>query len=167
MSHFVSTMLQFLLLFIFMCFFYVYECFSVILCMSVNHMYAAPTETRRGYQILRNWSYRWLWDPIWVLGSNAGPVQEQQVLLITEPSLWPLVLCLLLKIEACHSEGACVSASYSSAWLWNILTLTDLLCSSLMFLRHALWFLCMRLGRFPESIQSPVLSPITELPGNN
>ena len=53
------------------------------LCMS-----AVPEEARRGRQILQKWTYRGLWviqQRYWQL--NSGPLEEQPVLLTTEPSL--------------------------------------------------------------------------------
>lgn len=34
-----------------------------------------------------NYSYRWLWAAIWVLGTELGPLQDQQMLLNPDPSL--------------------------------------------------------------------------------
>lgn len=38
-----------------------------------------------------NWSYRWLWTSMWVLGTEPDLRQKQQVLLITELSLQSLL----------------------------------------------------------------------------
>jgi hypothetical protein len=42
----------------------------------------------RGHQTPWNWTYRKLWAATWLLGTNPGPLSEQQVLLTTETSLY-------------------------------------------------------------------------------
>lgn len=38
---------------------------------SVHYVYAMPVEARRGPQILRSWSYRWLRAVMWVKGTKS------------------------------------------------------------------------------------------------
>lgn len=42
--------------------------------MSVHHMHTVPSETRKGYQIPRNWSYRWLLPPCGCWKLSPGPL---------------------------------------------------------------------------------------------
>lgn len=53
----------------------VYQC---VVCMFVYvpHAGLVPTKTRRGHLIPQNWSYRWLWVTMWVLGSEPGYLEE-------------------------------------------------------------------------------------------
>jgi hypothetical protein len=44
-------------------------------------------EFRRGFQLLWNWSYEWIWSACGCWALNSDPLQEQQVILISEPSL--------------------------------------------------------------------------------
>lgn len=68
-------------------FIYVYKCFTY---MYVYHMHSVSIEARRGRASDPfNWS--WLSILMWVLLSNLGPLQEQQMLLLIEPSLHLLV----------------------------------------------------------------------------
>ena len=46
----------------------------------VHHMHEVLAEAKRGRQISRNWSYRWLW---------ASPLEKQSVLLTPKPSHQP------------------------------------------------------------------------------
>lgn len=46
-----------------------------------------PSEVRRQCWIPWNWSFRGWWATVWVLELNPGPLQKQQVLLLSEPSL--------------------------------------------------------------------------------
>jgi hypothetical protein len=73
------------LLFSFLLLFYVYRCFAGI---HVHiHMHAGPKEARRRWLIF--WDKSELPCGCWEL--NLGPLEEQPVLLITEPSLRPSV----------------------------------------------------------------------------
>lgn len=55
--------------------------------MHAYHMHAVLMTTRRGHQVLQNWSYRWLKVSMWVLRPNTGPLEELPVLLPAKPSL--------------------------------------------------------------------------------
>jgi hypothetical protein len=57
-----------------------YVCMSFA-CVHANHMYAVPTEARRGRQNPRNWSYRELWASMKCWGLNLGLLEEHHVLL--------------------------------------------------------------------------------------
>lgn len=62
-------------------------CTCLPACMSVHHLCVwDPLETRRGHQIFWNWSYRYLWATLWVLGVEPGSLEERPVLLITKLS---------------------------------------------------------------------------------
>lgn len=67
---------------------HIYLCFMCIgvltAYISVHHTYAWCLETRRGYQIHRNWSYRWLWAVAWGLGIEPGSSKKHPMLLIIE-----------------------------------------------------------------------------------
>lgn len=63
----------------------------------------------------------------WVLGTELGPLQEQQVLLSVEPSLQPLkelfwfVCCVLDRISHCVASASKVLGSEASTtmpWPW-------------------------------------------------
>lgn len=69
------------------------ECFCLHVCICT--LCLVLVETRRGYQIRWNWSYRWYKPACGCWGLDPGPPQEQQKLLATEPSLWPQNLSLL------------------------------------------------------------------------
>lgn len=75
---------------------------KIILCMgvlsarmSVDRLYAVPTEARRRSRIPWNWSYRSLWAVLWVLGINSDPLEEQLVLILTECLSIPVVVLIL------------------------------------------------------------------------
>lgn len=69
--------------------FYVYGCSALLYVCAplVCTEHAKP----RKYQILRNWSYRWLWATMWVLESSG----RIAVILTTESCLWSAVLILV------------------------------------------------------------------------
>lgn len=54
-----------------------------------------PLEVRRGHQFPWNRCCRHLWATVWVLRWNAGPLQEEPVLLTADPSLQPWQLAFL------------------------------------------------------------------------
>jgi hypothetical protein len=58
--------------------------------MSVFHFHTLP-ETRRGHQILWDWSHISCESSCWCLELNLDPLEEQAVVLTTESSLQPLV----------------------------------------------------------------------------
>lgn len=74
-----------------------YVCMNVLpICISMYHVCAWYTETRRQYQISWDWSCKQL-SHLWVLGINPGPLEEQAVcsLLLSHLStLLTLVLTL-------------------------------------------------------------------------
>ena len=49
---------------------YVYGCF-VCMCACVVHMCLMHSEASRGLLIFWNWSYKWLWVAMWVLGTET------------------------------------------------------------------------------------------------
>lgn len=58
---------------------------------------------RRGYKISWSWSYIWCRS----LKQNSGPLEEEQNLFISDPSLQPQEeLCHLLPIKVCPDRGA-------------------------------------------------------------
>ena len=63
---------------------YVYKYFA--------HMIMVLREARRGYQINWGWSYRQLSHQCRCWERNPVPLEDQPVLLTTEPSLQPLIL---------------------------------------------------------------------------
>lgn len=86
------------------CFAYMYICAPLV--------YLVPTEVRRWYWVLRNWSYRWLWAIMWMLGIEPTCLEE---LLAVEPSLPPFSFFLpspsflslsLFRIMICATELA-------------------------------------------------------------
>ena len=72
-----------------------YACLSV--CTPHGMM---PMESRRGCQRLWSWRYRQLWVTMYV------SMQQQQVLLTTEPSLSPIILVLTVGGRDCHASRA-------------------------------------------------------------
>lgn len=69
-----------------------FTCMSILAaCVGVHYMGAVPTKAKKGHQIPWNWGLTAdsceLSLGYWVL--NPSPLQEKQVLLITEPSLQP------------------------------------------------------------------------------
>lgn len=70
-------------------------CVFVGLSVCVFHMHWAPTEVSVEHRIPGNWNDRELKVLIWML--ETGPLQEQQVLSTSEPSLWACY-CYLLTI---------------------------------------------------------------------
>lgn len=59
-------------------------------CISMSHMYAMPTEVRKGYQIPRKWSYRQLRDIYGFRNQTLIPFEEQPELLPVGPYLQSL-----------------------------------------------------------------------------
>lgn len=65
-------------------------CFGVFcLCILGYHVPAVQAWGRRGCKILWNWSFRGMGGNLRVLGMNLGPLEEELVLLTTEPFLQP------------------------------------------------------------------------------
>lgn len=99
---------------------------SVLLtCMSTC---LVPGGVRQGYQIPRDWSSKQLWAATLVLVSNLGPLQEQEVLLIPQPSLqtrsssflvfFNLLLLMLLCLRIPSSAVGITAWVLSPNWLW-------------------------------------------------
>ena len=65
-------------------------------------------ETQKAPGFPLNWSYRWLWITVLVLGLEPSPLEEQ-VLVTTDPSLQPLSL-VFFNVRINHS-GYVTSAS--------------------------------------------------------
>lgn len=42
----------------------------------VHHVCQVPMEAGRSCQMLYNWSYRWLYDTVWVLGIESGSCER-------------------------------------------------------------------------------------------
>ena len=76
------------------------------------------------------WSYRWFWATTWVLGTEPGPLQEQQVLLTPEPPLqphWFRILLVECSTHACLNEvggGETGCLRVSSLWRDTLTTAT-------------------------------------------
>lgn len=68
------------------------------MCKYVPFVCFMTVEVRKGYWIPRNWSYRWLWAAMLVQELNVGPLQDQQMLLITDhlSSPWVSFVATLL-----------------------------------------------------------------------
>lgn len=71
-------------------------------CMSVHICMQCPY--RRGQQIFCNWSYKWFLHCPGHWELNAGPLQEQQMLLTAEPFWQPLSLVSLKEGSAVPGE---------------------------------------------------------------
>lgn len=78
--------------------FLIYLCIGVLSAsssMSMYHVYIWYTKrlkknkNSRVHWIPWNWSYRWLWAALSVMGVKLGPAEEQLMLLTPEPSLNP------------------------------------------------------------------------------
>jgi hypothetical protein len=78
--------------------------FSLHVCIWTVHMSGTGRGQKRTW-IPWNWSYGWVWATMWVLGAEPGPWQEQQVLLITKPSLQPAQPPPLFWVRASCSPG--------------------------------------------------------------
>ena len=77
---------------------------SLSLCLSLHICVLCaclvPREVRRHW-VPWNYSYTWLLAVIWVLGINHGSSARAIVLLSTEPSLWPHLVCLFVCLFVC------------------------------------------------------------------
>lgn len=71
------------LIFLELFYFYRYEHFFCIYPCK-PHTFPVPLEVRESVE---NWSYRWLWTIMWMLGIELRSSNKQQVLLTAEPSL--------------------------------------------------------------------------------
>lgn len=106
--------------------------FFACMCICVTHASSVP-EAGRGCQIRWYWSYRRLWDTVWELGIKLGTMQEQPVLVTTDPALQTpfktktlLFLFFLLFVVVGREQGFSMYR-----WLsWNSLYETRLVSNS-------------------------------------
>lgn len=77
-------------------------------CLHV-YLHTVHMEARRGPWIPWSWTYRWLWVTLWVLGIEPDPLEEQPLLVTTEP-LYPNKV-------ASWSTSSTVSAGASSKFM--------------------------------------------------
>lgn len=86
-----------------------------------------------------SWSYDQLWPTLWLRQPNPAPMQQQQVLFTTEPSLWvPSQIFLLQKVK----NKIPTNWTKYQAWKqtpWKTAgTMLDILS---LDIGHKLWFL--------------------------
>lgn len=82
-------------------FFCVYRCFAYKY-VCIPYVCLGPLEARRRHQIPRNWTYRWLWNTVHILGLEL--LEGEQVFLTAEISLQHQYLFLKV-MYVCHVSG--------------------------------------------------------------
>lgn len=91
------------------------------LCMSLHHVWAVPTETRKGHLVPWNWSYSRLWTASRCRESKPSSLKEKTLLLTAETSPQPQPPALL---KPNSNPGFSISfllsiaRMYSSSALW-------------------------------------------------
>lgn len=80
--------------------------YTVCIHVCIMPVCIVPMEARRGYHIW-NWSYRWLWDAVWVLGTKPGSSGQASAFkpraIFLAPSLWVWmpVMSQTIMVETC------------------------------------------------------------------
>lgn len=94
---------------------FVLFCSDLFLCVWVFWLHVcipcaclmSSEDTVSNWSIPRNWSWKQLWNTVWVLELSSGPLEEPNELLAMEPSLHPL--CEVLPLHhRCH-QYTCVN----------------------------------------------------------